>query len=74
MKEPTSDEIRNSIGFTEKWYQYHGKVWVKRYLHRADGTQEYLGEELTAFKELPFVKIKQPVENSQNDVDKNSKV
>lgn len=59
MREPTGKEIMNSVGMTEKWYEYHGKVWVKRYLDRADGTQEYLGEQLTAYTELPpFAKIK----------------
>lgn len=80
MKEPTVDKIRNSIGLTEKWYSYHGKVWVKRYLDRADGTQEYLGEELTPYKELPFARndallnFKEPVENSQDGLDKSSKL
>ena len=59
MEQPTIEEVRDMLCITEQWFKDEdGIVRVRRWITSRTGEKRYLGEEETAFRDVPFVKMK----------------
>lgn len=56
METPSTEEVRDMLCVIEEWREDpDGVVRVKRWITCHNGTKHYLGEEKTAYENVPFV-------------------